>query len=484
MRLEIILRYLGYILLLNSLFLFLSAAISALGAEEAAYPLAFCAIVTLLFGTFPFLFVSATNEITDHEGLCIVVLGWLLSCLVGMLPYFLWGGPFYLTNAWFESVSGFTTTGSSILSNIEALPSGILFWRACTHWIGGVGIIVFVLSVIPSLGSASMVLFKSEVSSMAMENFHDRTRKTLQVILGIYVGMTVLETLVLTIQGMNLFDAVTHSFATIATGGFSTKSTSIGYFQSVGIESTVMVFMLLSGMHFGLIFLAVKGQPTSLFKSPITRYYLLALAGGILAVTVNVHLGNSLEWGNALRYASFQVISIGTSTGFATANSALWPAFSQLILIFFTFQCACAGSTSGGIKADRIVIFWKAFKSKLFRLKHPHAVVSVKLGGDSVSEDLISSVLIFILVYFGIWFASSLLITLCGVDLMSAMSSAAACMGNVGPGFGSVGSLDNYSHLPILAKWILTADMLLGRLEIFGLVLFIRMFRLTGLQTT
>jgi trk system potassium uptake protein TrkH len=393
--------------------------------------------------------------------------------MVGVLPYILYGEPFTLTNSWFESVSGFTTTGSSILSDIEALPKGLLFWRAATHWIGGIGIIVFMLTVMPYMGTATMVLYRTELSPLGQDNFHYRTQKTVKIILYIYIGLTLLETLGLYIFGMNFFDAITHAFATVATGGFSTKNTSLAYFSNLSIEITIIIFMLLSGIHFGLLFSAVSGNPRELYKSSNFRYYIIALAVGVFLVSINTHGSQYAQWPSAFRYSTFQVISLGTSTGFANADSTLWPAFTQIILIFFTLQCACAGSTSGGIKTDRMVIFWKSLMRSIVKLRHPRAVVSIKVDKAPVEDEIVETALIYITLYLAVLFLSTLMITLFDIDIMTAFSGTAAAMGNVGPGFGAVGSMGNYAKLPDFVKWILTFDMLVGRLEISGLILFV-----------
>ena len=477
MRPQIILRYLGFVLFFNAFFLIISAGISAISGDSAIYPLAFSAIVCTLFGLFLFVFVPPALDISNSEGLFIVVCSWLLSCLIGTLPYILWGGPFTFTNAWFESVSGFTTTGASILSDIQAIAPGLLFWRAATHWMGGVGIIIFVLAVMPSMGAASMVLYRSEVSPLVQESFNYRTRKTLKIILYVYIGLTLLETVLLMFQGMNLFDATTHAFATVATGGFSTKNTSVAYFSSVGIEITLMIFMVLSGVHFGLLYLTITGNPRHMLESSVFRYYICALLAGICLVAVNLHGPVYGNWPQAFRYAAFQVISIGTSTGFANTDSAAWPALAQLIIIFFTLQCACSASTSGGIKVDRMVLFWKAFLRRLVRLRHPRAIEVIKVDQVRIDDEVVETALTFILIYLAVWMLSAMCLTMFGSDIMTAVSGVAAAMGNVGPGFGTVGSMSNYNHLSPAAKWILTGDMLVGRLEIFGLFLFITIHR-------
>ena len=471
MRPQIIIRYVGLALLFIALFLLISAMISVPKLDAAFFPLLFSAAVAALLGVFPIIFVPPTYDIRNDEGLIIVVASWLLSSMIGTLPYILWGGEFSLTNAWFESVSGFTTTGSSILTDIEALPASLLFWRSTTHWIGGVGIIIFMLAVIPSIRQASMVLYKSEISALATDNFQYRTKKTLQIILVVYVGLTILETVCLLLLGMNLCDAITHSFATIATGGFSPKNLNIAYYNSWAIEVVIIIFMILSGVHFGLLFLAVTGNKRKIWNSAIVRYYMLALTVGVLLVSLNVHRSNYQSWTEALRFAAFQLVSLATSTGFATADSNVWPPFAKLILIFFSLQCACAGSTSGGIKVDRLLIFWKTMGAQFKKLKHPKAVIALKVDNSVIGQEIIEAIILYISVYLGIVFLSSLALTYMGVDIMSAFSGSVAAMGNVGPGFGMVSSLGNYSQIPAAGKWVLSLVMLLGRFEVYGFLM-------------
>ncbi len=472
MRFHVVLRYVAYALLLDAFFMGVSCIISAVNGDDAFMPLLYSTLVVTLFGLFPLIFVPPASGISNREGLTIVVLSWFLSCFSGTLPYILYGGPFSFTNAWFESVSGFTTTGSTILTDIEILPQSLLFWRASTHWIGGIGIIILVLSILPFLGIAEMVLFRSEISSMGRENFHQRARKAIQILTGVYVGLTLLETVSLLFCGMNLFDAVTHSFATIATGGFSSKNASIAYYNSPVIETVIIVFMVLSGIHFGFIFAVITGKSPNIKKLTVLRYYLLALLAGVILTTVNIHGINFDGWLESFRYAAFNIVSVGTSTGFATADTSIWPSLSQLLLIFFALQCACAGSTSGGIKTNRIVLIGKSFRRHIIQLMHPNAVVPVRLDGRIVDEELVSKSVLYIVIYLVIIFASSLLLTLSGVDLLEAFSGSVAAIGNVGPGLGAVGSTGNFNYLPAFAKWVLTVTMLLGRLEIYAFFIF------------
>jgi trk system potassium uptake protein TrkH len=325
----------------------------------------------------------------------------------------------------------------------------------------------------PTMGKVGLALYRTEVTPLAAMNFKYQTQRTLQMIMYVYVGLTVLETLALLLCGMSLFDAVNHAFATIATGGFSTKNLSVAHYNSLAIETVILIFMILSGANFGLLFLAVRGDFKALLKSTVFRYYLLALVAGTALVALNLHGTVYSSWAEALRHGAFQVISLGTSTGFATTDSAVWPPFAQLILMFFILQCACSGSTSGGIKADRLVLLWPAVKKRITKIEHPHAVVRAKIDYIAVDNDVLEASLLFIVIYIAIVFLSSLLLTLLGVDIMTAFSAAAATMGNVGPGFGLVGSAGNFAQIPELGKWILTADMLLGRLEIYGIFLFL-----------
>jgi trk system potassium uptake protein TrkH len=471
MRPQIIIRYIGITLLFNAIFLLVSAAISAYKFDAGFLPLLYSATIAALLGFFPMIFVPSAYDIRSDEGLVIVIFSWLLSSIIGALPYILYGGEFTFTNAWFESVSGFTTTGSTILNDIEALPLGLLFWRSTTHFIGGIGIIIFMLAVVPSISQAAMVLYKSEVSGLAVDNFQYRTKKTLQIILVVYLGLTLLETLMLLLLGVNLFDAITQSFATIATGGFSPKNNSIAYYDSAAIEIVINIFMVLSGIHFGLTFAAVTGNIKKIWKSSFVRYYISVIAVGVILVSINVHGNIYHSWIDAFRYAAFQLISLGTSTGFATADTAHWPPLAILILIFFTLQCACAGSTSGGIKVDRMLIFFKSVLYQFKRLKHPRAVFALKVDDSIIEQEVVSSSILYISLYVGTVFLSSIILTGLGVDIMSSVSGSMAAMGNVGPGFSMVSSLGNFSQIPVAGKWVLSIVMLLGRLEIYGLLM-------------
>ncbi len=470
MRFGIIIRHIGNILLFNSIFLFISLLMAIIEKDNSVIAFSYTLVISLCFGFFPKLFVPKSDYLTSFEGVLVVTLGWITTCVVGALPFVLYGGEFSFMNAWFETVSGFTTTGSTILNNIEALPESILFWRSTTHWIGGIGVIMFALVILPASNASRLTLLNTEISEVAKQNFRYRAKQTLHIIAAVYVGLTLLETISLKIAGMSLFDAINQSFATIATGGFSTKNLSIAGFHSISIEVIIMIFMLFSGIHFGLLFNTISGKSNNIFRSSLVRWYMIIMFTGILLVSLKLWATDYDSFWTALRYASFQVISLGTTTGFASTDTAAWPFFTQIILIYFTIQCACVGSTSGGLKFDRIMIFFKSLIKQIKLIQHPRAVKIIKIDGRAITEQVERQTMIFIVFYLFIIFFSTLLLTAMNVDIMSAFSATAATIGNVGPGFSTVSSLGNFSTIPDAGKFILSIDMLLGRLEIFGIM--------------
>lgn len=476
MRPEIVIRNIGLVLIFNAIFLFLSFILALFYAESTDIPLLYSALIALIFGLLPIIYVRQAEYITILEGIMIIVFGWISTCLIGALPYLLWGGEFSVINSWFESVSGFTTTGSTIVNDIEALPKSLLFWRSSTHWIGGIGVILFTLLILPESKTSKLSLLNTEMSKLARADFKYRAKEILMILLYVYLGLTLVETALLVFAGMSLFDAINHAFATIATGGFSTRNLSIAAYHKVSIEIIIMVFMVLSGIHFGLIFNTITGKPNNIFRSPIIRAFLVFLLGGIVVVSLKLYASQQYTWWEAVRYGSFQVISCGTTTGFATADTVHWPSFTQIILIYFTIQCATTGSTSGGLKFDRVWIFFKAVTKQIKMIQHPRAIFLLKVGGKVLDEDVEVHTMVFIILYLFIILLTTALLTLLDVDLLTAFSSSATSIGNVGPGFGQVGSMGNFSGLPSLAKFILTINMLLGRLEIFGVIslIFIR----------
>ncbi len=471
MRFSLILRHTGLAILLNAVFMLISALVSLYyGVDTAFYPLLLSTLLTSIIGSFPLIFVPSHSDIRNREGYVIVVISWVVSTLVGMLPYLLWGGEFTLINSIFESVSGYTTTGATILIDIEALPKGLLFWRSCTHTIGGAGIIIFALAVLPSSGKAKMSLANIEMSSLAKDNYRYRVDVVVRILLLIYVLLISTETICLKLVGMNWFDAFNHSMSTVATGGFSTKNMSIATYNNIWIELVIFIFMILSGFHFGLLFSTLTKKKMNLFRSEVSRYYLLSILIGTIIITVNLFTTDSYDLFQSFRYAAFQFVSIITTTGFATIDTALWPSLSILVLIFYSIHCACAGSTTGGLKSDRVLILFKVFRAKTLKLQHPNAIIKTKLNSTTLSDELLNSVLVFVSLYMMSIVAFTMILTAMDIDLMTSFSAIVACMGNVGPGFEGVSSLGNYAAMPSAAKITCAIAMLLGRLELFGLI--------------
>ncbi len=473
MRFYVVLRYTVLTFPVSAFFMLISGGIAWSEQTPDMAPLLFSAAIALIMGIFPILFVHKVPHISNKEGLLIVVLSWFSACVLGAVPYILYGDPFTLTNAFFESISGFTTTGSTILSDIESLPHGLLFWRSATHWIGGIGIVIFALALLPFLGFSTVILFRSEVSSLAQKDFQMRARKSTRVLLSVYLGLTVAEIILLSVAGMGLFDAVTHAFGTIATGGFSPRNNSVAAFDSIWIEGIIIVFMILSGIHFAAMFAAITGRSLMvLLRSGVVRLYLFLLFLGTLFTSLDLIFQQGRGPLEAFREAAFNLISVGTSTGFATADTSLWPGLSKLILLYFALQCAGAGSTSGGIKVDRIILLFKSIILRLKQIMRPRAVVFMKYEGNVIKEEFASQAVLYIVVYLLIVTVGTGIIATGGVSLEEAFSGSVAAMGNVGPGFGQIGSLGNYGALSGLAKWVLSALMILGRLEIYALLVF------------
>lgn len=479
MNISVVARNIGIALLFNAMFMFLSAAVSVIYDFDSAFsPLLLSGVITFTTGLFPLIFVRKHEEIHIKEGFTIIVLAWILSCLFGMLPYVLWGGEFSLINAWFESVSGYTTTGGTILQDIEALPKSLLFWRSSTHFIGGIGVVVFMLLILPMVSTFKMRLSKMEMTSLSKENYRFRTKEAIRVISTVFVGLTIASAGAFMLAGMDWFDAINHAFSVAATGGFSTRNASIGAFDSFPVELVAVIFMLLGGLHFGLMYATFAERSLKLFKSPVTKFYLgtVGVATVLVSTDLFVHGSGSGFW-KTIWDSLFSVVSFISTTGFATVDNSAWPSLSILILVFLSIQCACSGSTSGGLKTDRVLIFIKSFKVQLRKQMHPSAVIPVRVGTTVVESSLVSAVNLYIIVYFLFMFIGAALLCMMGVDYMDAFSASISNLGNVGPGFGNVGSLDNFSQIPVMGKFILALQMLFGRLEIYSLVIMLTIWK-------
>lgn len=470
------------VLLVLAAFMLVSAGISYVSNVDSAYtPLIMSSLLTLLMGCFPLIFVPRTDRISQKEAYCIVVGAWVVASVVGMFPYLMWGGEFTLVNAWFESVSGFTTTGASILNDIEALPRGLLFWRMATCWIGGIGVVMFALVILPAIGKSKMMLSNFELSSLAKDNFNlYRTPTVVRIVLSVYVGLTVVTTLLLKLCGMTWFDSVCHAMSACSTCGFSTKNLSIGWFDSLSVELVLIFAMIMAGLHFGLIFATLRRQRNNIFRSEIARTYFTVI--GVSALLIGISLWMADIYPNifaSMRSALFHTVSLITTTGFATADCNTWTSFAIMILIFCSVVCACAGSTSGGMKMDRLLLALKMLRNRLNSQQHPNAVIRTKVDGVAQDKNMLNSVMVYIVAYMLLILAGAFVNTMFGCDLQSGFSASVACLGNVGPGFGEVGTMDNYSSMPAILKMNQTLLMMFGRLEIFGLIqlFFIRWWR-------
>ena len=467
----------GKALIVSALFMALSLVVSLIyGRDNGFGPLLISFIITFIVGLFPFIFVRNIPTLTMKDGFVTIVLAWILSFIFGMLPYVMYGGEFTLVNAWFESVSGYTTTGSTILNDIEALPKSLLFWRSSTHFIGGLGVVVFLLLVIPEASPYRLKLTNMELSSLSQEGYKYKSTKVVYVITMVYLTLAVTSCLAFWAAGMPFFDALNHAFSIAATGGFSTRNLSIAAFDSRLIDVVALVFMAIAAIHFGLLYAVVATRSFKPLNNTVVKYYF----GSILVMTVMITFslikdGGYDSVGRAILDASFNVVSYMSTTGFANCDNAHWPWLAAVVLIFVSFHCGCSGSTTGGIKVDRLLITFKSVSNEIRKRLHPSSVTQVRLGSHHLPESTVGAVTMYIVVYVLVIFMSIVLVMMFGTDATEAVSGVIASVGSVGPGIGEIGSLDNYSAQLTSAKVIYTADMFLGRLEIYPVLVVISM---------
>jgi len=436
------------------------------------------AVFIFLTGTAGLIFTrkGSKKDIGKREGFVIVTMAWIIISLFGAIPFVLSGAIPDYTNAFFETMSGFTTTGASILNDIESLPKGILFWRSMTHWIGGMGIIVLSLAILPLLGVGGMQLFIAEVPGPTPDKIHPRVAATAKRLWAIYVAFTLLETVLLMFGGMSLFDGLCHSFGTLATGGFSTQNASIANYSPY-IQYVVIIFMMLAGINFTMHYFALKGMIKKVSKDQELRFYLAIILVSTIFIALTLILKNLHPVEEAFRQTLFQVVSIVTTTGFVTYDYLQWPSFIWFVIVLLMFTGGCAGSTGGGIKISRLLLLLKNSRLEMRRQVHPNAIIPVRINGRVVPQQLVNNVLAFFLIYFLIFAGGTLVMSLLGLDFESAIGSTAATLGNIGPGIGIVGPVSNYAAIPEGGKWFLSLLMLLGRLELFTvLILFTRSF--------
>lgn len=454
--------------------MFVPAIISFLYKEDDIYAFVISALFTSLFG---FILEIATKpkerspEIERREGFLIAALAWFAASLFGSIPYLIYGVFSSPVDAWFESVAGFTTTGATVLVNIEDLPNGMLFWRNFSQWLGGMGIIVLAIAILPRLAVGGMQLMGLEAPGPTTEKITPRIAETAKKLWGIYVLLSVVLVIFLVFSGMPFFDSMLQSLSTLSTGGFSPKNLSVGSYNSPLIDAIITVFMFIAGMNFVLLYWSLKGDFQKLKRNSEFKFYLLI--NMIIIVVVSIELWTTVypSFLEALRYGSFQVISISTGSGFTTANYDIWPSFSKWFILLLMFFGGCAGSTTGSVKIIRIMVLFKKGFQELHKIIYPHAIMPIRVNSKPIGDEIVSSITSFFLIYVFIFLVSSLVV-LAAEDLpiLTAISACAASLGNVGPGLGQVGPIGNYSDLNTFTKFVLTFLMIIGRLELFTIL--------------
>jgi trk system potassium uptake protein TrkH len=462
----------GLLVFFVGLTMALALLVSVVYKEPSTWDLAASMVITCGSGLILFLITKGeeVSHLSHRDGVAIVTFGWFIAGAVGALPFLVSGSIDNFTDAYFESVSGFTTTGASILSDIEKLPKGILMWRSIISWLGGMGIIVLSIAILPFLGIGGMQLYKAEVPSPVVDKLKPRISDTAKVLWKVYILLTAVQILLLLGGGMSLFDSVCHAFCTMPTCGFSPKNKSIAHYDSPYFDGVIIVFMLLASFNFSLHYRLLKGEVGIFGQDPECRVFLAIVGILILLVTLDTYGSVYPSLTQAFRYAAFQVSSLISTTGFVTADYDTWPSLSKCLLVLSMFFGGMAGSTAGGIKTVRLIVMAKHAYQEVFRIIHPHAVRAVKLGGKPVPGDILSGIWGFFFLFLTIHMISTLILAALGLDPISAFSAVSACIFNVGPGLGSVGPTQNFLAVPFLGKWVLIVGMILGRLEIYTVI--------------
>jgi len=475
---KIIGNLLGILLIISGVFMLLCLPVSLYYKEGGVIPLIMSGLTSSSIGGLLWWVTRkrSSNNLSKRDGYLIVTLGWLGMSLIGTLPYIFSGAIPNFTNAFFETISGFTTTGASILNDIESLPKGILFWRSLTQWMGGMGIIVLAVAILPLLGIGGMQLFVAEAPGLKPDKLKPRITETAKRLWLIYVGLTLVEFVLLLFGGMSIFDALNHSLTTMASGGFSTKQHSIAHFDTPYIQYVIIIFMFIAGTNFTLTYFGFKGNFRKIWANEEFRVYLIGVACIGIIVSLVLFFTSDTAFEVAFRNGLFQVVSIITTTGYVSADYTTWAPSLVILLFMLMFIGASAGSTAGGVKIVRHLLLLKNGYLELKRQIHPAAIIPVRLNKKAVSQEITSNVLAFIMIYLTIYVISSFVMGLIGLDFVTALGSVAASLGNVGPGFGSVGPAHNFAHIPVAGKWFLSFLMLLGRLELFTVLILITPF--------
>ncbi|PKL18575.1 MAG: potassium transporter [Spirochaetae bacterium HGW-Spirochaetae-5] len=476
----IVLRTLSYILLIIAGCMIMPAAIAVINGEKNEFfaIVLSAGIAVVIFFIIKFFSRGSDSEtLSTRDGFLFVTLSWITASLIGALPYYISGAIPSFTDAYFETMSGFTTTGASILTQIEILPQSLLFWRSLTHWLGGMGIVVLTVAILPALGIGGLQLINAEAPGPTVDKLTPRIAETAKILWFIYLGLTVLETILLMFGGMNLFDALTHTFGTVATGGYSTKNTSVAYYNSAYIDGVITLFMVLAGINFSLHFWLLRGKFENLLKDSELKGYLAIFSISTLIITWNVSGTTYNSIGESFRFASFQVASILTTTGFATADYEKWPFMSQAVLFILMFVGGCSGSTGGGIKVLRLITLLKQGINEMKYLIHPRGVFTLRINRRPVKKDIVYGISGFFFLYILMLLITTFIAASSGADVETSFTSALATLGNIGPGFGKVGPTDNFAFFPAYVKWWFSFAMLAGRLELYTvLILFTTVF--------
>lgn len=470
MNYKIILKVLGYLLIIIALGMVPSLFISLFNKQSDLVPFIISVLITGITGfTLSKMRISKTN-IKAKEGLAIVTLGWLFASVFGALPFYISGSiPIYI-DALFETVSGFTTTGATIINEIEVLPMGILFWRSFTHWIGGMGILVVAVAVLPMMGAGGFHVFKAESPGPIADKIVPRIKDTAKILYITYLIITLVEFILLMLGGMSPFESAVHTFGTLGTGGFSTRNSSVGAFNNSYIIIVISIFMIMSGTNFSLYYDCYKGKWKEVIKNSELRFYLGIISLCVLAITIDMYIHLYNDWFEAFKHSLFQVSSLMTTTGYTTFDYEKWTTFSKSILFMLMFVGGCAGSTGGSIKVVRILALIKLIKRELIKILHPRSIVSVKFDGKPVAENTLLNISSFFMLYMLIFIFGSVAISFEGISFLGASSAVAATLGNIGPGFDFVGPTNTYSEFSALSKLLLSFFMLLGRLELFTVI--------------
>ena len=480
----------GFLLIFNGFFMFISGFVSWIYKDGITKHIFYAGIITVIIGAlFQFATKGFKKEVKKREGYIIVTLGWIFMSLSGTLPYLFTGAIPSFTNAFFETISGYTTTGASILNDIESMPKGILFWRSTTHWIGGMGIIVLTIAILPLLGIGGMQLFAAEAPGPSADKLHPRITDTAKRLWYIYLGFTLTEAILLKFAGMSFFDAINHAMSTLSTGGFSTKNASVAHWNEQPIiQYIITIFMIIAGTNFVLSYFAFKGKISKVLHDEEFKIYFLSIIGLTLTVALVIFFNADVsslptetqliahpmvygEFESSLRHAFFQVVAVITTTGFVTADFTIWTPFLTILFFFLMFFGASAGSTSGGVKFVRIIIMIKNGFLEFKRSIHPNAIINVRFNKRTVSQDIVLNIMAFFILYVIVFSVGAGVFGLLGLDFATSLGGAASSLGNVGPAFGKLSPVNNFNDLPDLGKWWSAFLMLLGRLELFTVMI-------------